>query len=86
MDKNWPGLAGSPLNLFAADVAANTVTTINTTGTFLSHAGLRFSNDGHFLTYAVAPSASTNQNVYLYDLQAGTNLLVSQNFSSLRHQ
>ena len=27
--------------------------------------------------------AARNQNVYLYDLQAGTNLLVSQNFSFL---
>jgi hypothetical protein len=59
------------------------VTTINNTGTFLSHAGLRLSNDGHFLTYGVAPSGSTNQTVYLYDLQAGTNLLVSQNFGTL---
>ena len=77
-------LAGSPLSLFAADVVANTMVTVNATGTFLSHAGLRFSNDGRFLTYATTASASaTNQSVYLYDLQAGTNLLVSQNFSSL---
>jgi Tol biopolymer transport system component len=76
-------LANSPLNLFAADLVANTVVTINSSGTFLSHAGLRFSNDGRFLTYAMAPTAAACQNVYLYDLQAGTNLLVSQNFSSL---
>ncbi|MFZ0827709.1 MAG: hypothetical protein WAO02_09835 [Verrucomicrobiia bacterium] len=76
-------LAGSPLSLYAADVAANTVVTVNNNGTFLSHAGLRFSNDGRFLICATTASASaTNQSVYLYDLQAGTNLLVSQNFSS----
>jgi hypothetical protein len=77
-------LAGSPLGLYAADVVANTVVTVNATGTFLSHAGLRFSNDGRYLTYATTASATaTNQMVNLWDLQAGTNLLVSQNFSTL---
>jgi Tol biopolymer transport system component len=74
-------LANSPLNLFAADRVANSVVTINSSGTFLSHAGLRFSNDGRFLAYAVAATAATNQNVCLYDFQTGTNLLVSQNFN-----
>ena len=77
-------LAGSPLSLSAVDLVANTVVVVNNTGTFLSHAGLRLSNDGRFLTYATTASAiATNQSVYLYDLQAATNLLVSQNFSSL---
>jgi len=76
-------LSGSSLGLSVADVVANTTVTVNNTGTFLSHAGVRLSNDGHFLTCAVALSGSTNQTVFLYDLQAGTNLLVSQNFSSL---
>jgi hypothetical protein len=75
-------LANSPLNLFAVDLVAKTVVTLNPSGTFLSHAGLRFSNDGRFLTYAMATSTPANQNVYLYDFQAGTNLLVSQNFNS----
>ena len=68
------------------DLVANTVVTINSVnsgGTFLSsYAGLRFSNDGRFLTYAMAPTTPLNENVYLYDFQAGTNLLVSQNFNS----
>lgn len=75
-------LANSPLNLFAADLVANTVLTINPSGTFLSHAGLRFSNDGRFLAYAMGTPTTSNQNVYLYDFQAGTNLLVSQTFNS----
>jgi hypothetical protein len=75
-------LANSPLNLFAVDLVANTVVTINPSGTFLSHAGLRFSNDGRFLAYAMATSTPANQNVYLYDFQAGTSLLISQNFNS----
>jgi Tol biopolymer transport system component len=75
-------LANSPLNLYVADVVANTITMINPSGTFLSHVGIRFSNDGRFLTYAMAASAPANQNVYLYDFQTGTNLLVSQSFNS----
>jgi Tol biopolymer transport system component len=75
-------LANSPLNLFAVDLAANTVWTNNPSGTFLSHAGLRFSNDGRFLTYAMSTAAAPSQNIYLYDFQAGTSLLVSQNFNS----
>lgn len=75
-------LANSPLNLFAVDLVAKTVVTLNPSGTFLSHAGLRFSNDGRFLAYAMATNTPANQNVYLYDFQAGTNLLVNQNFNS----
>jgi len=75
-------LANSPLNLFAVDLVSKTVVTLNPSGTFFSHAGLRFSNDGRFLAYAMATNTTANQNVYLYDFQAGTNLLVSQNFNS----
>ena len=68
------------------DLVANTVVTINSVnsgGIFLpSYVGLRFSNDGRFLTYAMATTTPLNENVYLYDFQAGTNLLVSQNFNS----
>jgi len=71
----------NPQILFAVDLVSNTVSTI-TNGAFLSHVGLQFSSDGRFLTYAMAASNTANQNVYLYDFQAGTNLLVSQNFNS----
>jgi tricorn protease-like protein len=75
-------LANSPLNLFAVDLVTKTVITLNPSGTFLSRAGLRFSNDGRFLTYAMGTTAIPGQNIYLYDFQAGTNLLISQNFNS----
>ncbi len=68
--------------VYAVDLVANAVVQLTSSGTFLSHAGVRFSNDGRFLTYAVSALNSTVQNVYLYDLQAGTNLLVSQSFNS----
>ena len=46
-------LAGlTALNLSVVNLASNTVTTINPIGTFLTHAGLQFSSDGRFLTYA----------------------------------
>jgi Tol biopolymer transport system component len=75
-------LANSPLNLFVVDLVAQTVMTPTPSGVCLSHAGLRFSNDGRFLTYAMATNGTASQNIYLYDFQLGTNLLVSQNFNS----
>ncbi|HVM49709.1 MAG TPA: hypothetical protein VMU04_16905 [Candidatus Acidoferrum sp.] len=45
-----------------------------------SHSGLRFSSDGRWLAY-VTPQNNTNQ-VYLYDFQFGTNLLVSRGYSA----
>ncbi len=76
-------LSSSISSLSGADLVTKTVVTINSGGIFLSScAGLRFSNDGRFLTYAMATNTPANQNVYLYDFQAGTNLLVRQNFNS----
>ena len=75
--------SSTSISLFGVDLVANTVVTINSGGTFLlSNEGLRFSNDGRFLTYAMATNPQSNQNVYRYDFKAGTNLLVSQNFDS----
>ena len=61
---------------------SNTVSTIIPYGYFSTHAGLQFSNDGRFLTYAGMTMACRPPpaNVYLYDFQTGNNLLVSQNF------
>ncbi|MGD0087360.1 MAG: hypothetical protein ABSC24_09545 [Verrucomicrobiota bacterium] len=64
------------------NLASNTVTTINPSGTFLTHAGLQFSSDGRFLTYAGQISPYTTQNTYRYDFQTGTNQLISQNFNA----
>ena len=49
--------------------------------------GLRFSADGRFLAYATSasliPSDSNNAvDVYLYDFQTGTNILISRRFTS----
>lgn len=76
-------LAGSPLTLSVVNLASNSKTLVSA-GTFLSHSGLRFSADGRFLTYATSAanvSADTNaiQDVYVYDCQTATNLLVSWN-------
>jgi Tol biopolymer transport system component len=77
-------LANTPANLYVADLVANTVSTINTNGSFSSHAGLQFSSDGRFLTYAGKTNSTSGiQSVLLYDFQTGTNLLISQNFNSL---
>jgi Tol biopolymer transport system component len=74
-------LAGAPANLSVADLATSTVTVINPSWSFAPQAGLQFSADGRSLAYALAPTGQ-NQDVYLYDLQTGTNRLVSQSFNS----
>lgn len=74
-------LGNYPVPLLVVDLVANTLSTVNPGGTFGSHAGFSFSSDGRFLTYAVAASATTNQNVYLYDFDTGSNLLISQSFN-----
>jgi hypothetical protein len=66
-------------SLMAVNLAANTATTINSSGNS-AHAGLQFSSDGRFLVYSATISPAL-QNVYLYNLPAGTNLLVSQSFN-----
>jgi hypothetical protein len=76
-------LANTPANLYVADLVANTVSTINPGGSVSSHAGLQFSSDGRFLTYAGKTNSATGApNVFLYDFQTGNNLLVSQNFNA----
>ena len=65
--------------LYLADRSLSTNWLVSAFGSG-SLAGLRFSGDGHLLTYA-APLSFTNQ-VYLYDVQAKTNLLVSRDYTS----
>jgi Tol biopolymer transport system component len=74
-------VAGSPSGLYVADLVANTVTSILSSASIQSHAGLQFSDDGRFLAYAAAVQNSLIQNVYLYDSLLGTNVLVSRNFN-----
>jgi Tol biopolymer transport system component len=60
-----------------SDITAHTNWQLGTWPLALSRAGLRFSSDSRFLAYA-RPLSFTNQ-VYLYDFQTGTNLLISRN-------
>ena len=48
-----------------------------------SRVNLEFSKDGQFLTYSSPPGAGQPANVYLYDLVAGTNVLLSKNPATL---
>ncbi len=75
------GLSGS--TLFVADRAAGTNFTFAGPTAWLSHATLQFSGDGRFLVYVTAAPLTANDtngttDVYLYDFQAQTNLLVSR--------
>ncbi|HXR45952.1 MAG TPA: hypothetical protein VN784_00800 [Candidatus Limnocylindrales bacterium] len=77
--------AASSSQLFAINVVSNTTWTIQSSGAILSpFAGLQFSGDGRFLTYAMSVNVFSNANVYLYDFLAGTNFLVSQNPNTLQ--
>jgi hypothetical protein len=68
---------GSQTLLNVADLSINSNWVVSA-GTFTSHPGLRFSGDGRWLVYAAsAVNTNTVQDVYLYDFQTGTNILVS---------
>jgi Tol biopolymer transport system component len=69
--------------LYAVDRAANSTWTVGPVAGG-SRLGLRFSGDARLMVYVVPygpPQIATNQ-VYLYDLQAKTNLLVSRSYTS----
>ena len=69
-------------SLFIADLVAPTNNATIASGSFASQPGLSFSGDGRFLVYATAvpsPQLNTNGQVYLYDVLAKTNLLISAN-------
>jgi len=71
--------------LFVVNVVSNTISVIQSSVTFLaSFVGLQFSGDGRFLTYATSSNVFSNPNVYLYDFQAGTNVLISRNPNTLQ--
>jgi hypothetical protein len=74
--------------LFGADVVAQTNWTISTqTQITTNRVGLQFSADGRFLAYSTTASQVPNdtngkRDVYVYDFQARTNLLISQSFNT----
>lgn len=76
------GLSGG---LYAINVISNTVTTIQSSDVLATpFAGLQFSADGRFLAYAASSNTSLPANIYLYDFQAGTSILISQNPNTLQ--
>jgi Tol biopolymer transport system component len=77
-------LQGTPGQLYAVAVVSNATWVIQSSGVFPSSVSLQFSGDGRFLTYAMASNVFTNKNVYLYDFQMGTNLLISKNPNTLQ--
>ena len=68
---------GTTGHVYAADRMSNTTATLSSAPS-TSHVGLRFSGDSRYMVYVGADVSKTNQ-VYLYDFQTGSNLLVSAN-------
>jgi Tol biopolymer transport system component len=74
----------STLNM--ADVASQANRTV-ATGSFGLNGGIQFSADGNLLVYAVGPSFGANYspyayNVYLFNFQAGRNMLISHGYNA----
>ncbi len=65
------------------DRASNTVSSVSSGYIIYSHLGLRFSADGRFLTYAIHSTSNGTNQVYLYDFQTHSNLLVSHSTNSI---
>jgi len=57
--------------------ASNTVSAVGSGYITLARAGLRFSADGRFLTYATRPTSTGINQVYVYDFLTQNNRLVS---------
>ena len=72
--------------LFVVNVVSNVTSIVQSSGvTFLSSSvGLQFSVDGRFLTYGMLSNLFPNASAYLYDFQAGTNVLISRNPNTLQ--
>jgi hypothetical protein len=74
----------SSSSLLMTDCHANSNRTVSA-GAFGSRPGLHFSGDGRFLVYAtaaanVASDTNQTQDIYIYDWQNASNLLVSRSF------
>jgi hypothetical protein len=76
-------MAGSnPVSVSIWDRASNTVSAVGSGYIPLARAGLRFSADGRFLAYASRPTPSGTNQVYVYDFQTQSNVLVSHDANS----
>ncbi|HZQ48658.1 MAG TPA: hypothetical protein VFC07_16690, partial [Verrucomicrobiae bacterium] len=67
--------------LHVVDLASNSNLTLSSPAPTLSHPGLQFSGDSRYLAYVALGTNNINQ-VYFYDFQTQSNLLVSKSFSS----
>jgi hypothetical protein len=67
--------------LKAASVVSNTVTVI-ASGVAPSRISTHFSSDGRFMSYAFNVANTPNPDIYLYDFQTGSNILISQAYNS----
>ena len=65
---------------WAIDTVANTSLALGTVP-LSSHATMQFSTDSQYLVYVARPTGFSNQ-IYLYSYATGSNILVSQNYSS----
>ncbi|HTR40196.1 MAG TPA: hypothetical protein VMH87_01095, partial [Pseudomonadales bacterium] len=63
------------------NLVSNTVTVLGTDSGLSFHIKARFNNDGRFMAYALNTNGIIS-NVYLYDFQTGSNMLISQSFNS----
>jgi hypothetical protein len=71
--------------LTVVSLVSNTVISLGA-GIPASYIGAHFSSDGRFLTYAFnatnALNTNTSAEIYLYDFQTGTDILISQAYNS----
>jgi len=73
---------GDTGGLYLVDPVANSASTLLTSMHPSSSLALRFSADSRFLAAAIYNTVSSSNQIYLFDLQAGTNLLVSHSYNS----
>lgn len=66
--------------LYVADPVANSSGAVLTTNGY--RAGFRFSADSRYFVASLINGATGTNQIYLFDVQAGTNLLISHKFSS----
>lgn len=71
------------LSLRTIDRSSNSNWLISSPVYAASRAGLRFTADGRFLAYQATPSPYTSQQVFLYDFETSSNVLISQSFSGV---
>jgi Tol biopolymer transport system component len=72
--------AATPQQLVFVDTVAKTNWVVDAASP-ASKAGLRFSADSRYLTYAATPAAETTSQVYLYDFQSALHIRISRDLA-----